>query len=255
MEWEGLLIVKLKDYISIVVVILCIAGCVYLCPFSFFSLDSASTKKGDAVLEQLATRDYATIEQQIRGIQERFALAQMDPNAFSARLAGTIIMGDSLSSGLLEYGLLPTNIVLAERGRRSDSIDGDVQTVIQYAPKVIFMQYGINDLTFCRGDAQRFIAQYSVQVEKLKAALPNTRIFINSLTPISQQSIAKNPNYGHVDEFNAALQTMCKKYEVTYIDNTTTIDFSKDVYEYDGIHPYFNYYKLWIMKMITAAGL
>lgn len=249
-------IVKFKKNMSMLLFCGCVLFVISCIPHSFHPKDKlGSVKEGRALMEQLAKRDVATIEQEIRSTQERYMIQHADILSFSTRFHGSLIMGDSLSAGLLEYGLLPDNLVLANRGRRVDNMDEDIATAIGYAPNIIFLQYGINDLTYCRGDANRFTQTYSGQVKKLIDALPNTKIYINSLTPIAQTTIDREPYYGSVDAFNQALKVMCDTLDVKYIDNTDTINFTSDAYEVDGIHPYRNYYPLWMIKMLQEGGL
>ena len=145
--------------------------------------------------------------------------------------------------------------LLATRGRRTDNIDQEITTAITMAPRTIFLSYGMNDLEYCRGNAQRFIRQYKEQIHKLKKALPDTRIFINSLIPMDAAAIAKTPVYARYREFNRALQQMCEEEQLTFIDNTTLMDWSADVYELDGVHPKYSYYPIWLAHMAGEAGL
>ena len=48
---------------------------------------------------------------------------------------------------------------------------------------------------------------------------------------------------------------LCKEMNIVYIDTTKLIDFSKDVYEKDGIHPLYPYYPVWLTHMLEVAGL
>lgn len=248
-------IVKVKKYAGMLIALCCLFGVLQLCPFSLFANTKETTDKGNTIMKQLAARDVAEIESNIQTIQNQFIANNQDVGSFASRFANTFIMGDSLAEGLIEYNIMPSNIVIAERGKRTDNIDDEIQLVIQNAPKAIFMEYGINDLGYCRGDAQLFASQYREQVIKIKKALPKTKIYINSLTPISEAAQKNNPHYTHVNDFNQALQAMCKELKLTYIDNTHTIDFREDVYEYDGVHPSYPYYPLWLANMLKAAGL
>lgn len=245
---------KLKNWVGIFIVIICVVGFLQLCPFSIQSHDYKKIEKSQQVMKQLSKQDIAAINSQIQTIQDKFKLASVDTGSFSARFANTIIIGDSLSSGLIEYGIMPSDLVMAERGKRTDNIDDFIQRTIQYAPKAVFMQFGINDLPYCRGNSERFASQYEEQIVKLQKGLPNAKIYINSLTPISKQAQAENEAYTHVAEFNSALQQLCKKLKVTYIDNTQLINFEGDVYEFDGVHPYYPYYPIWLSHMLDVAG-
>lgn len=245
--------VKFKKYAGIIFVVLCLFVFFYLCPFSFGNSDSVM--EGKEVLTLLSKRNVSEIDAKIQEVQDKFKEDANEVSSFSARFQGTVIMGDSLAAGLLEYGIMPDNIVIAARGKRTNNIDEDVQRVIDYAPKAVFMEYGINDLGYTRGNADLYISQYREQIKKIQKALPKTKIYINSLTPIQKAAVDRNPVYAHVDEFNKGLQKLCKELKITYIDNTKTLDFSQNVYEFDGVHPVYAYYPLWLALMARTAGL
>lgn len=251
---ERLLFVKLRNIAGIFIVSLCVVGLFQLCPFALSTSSSKDVTMGKQAMQQLAKQDINEINSQIQTIQDKFTLQSVDVGSFSARFANTVIMGDSLAAGLIEYGIMPANLVMAERGNRTNNINEDIDRVIGYAPKAIFMEYGINDLGYCRGNAKLFASQYKEQVSKLKKALPRTKIYINSLTPIAIWAQEKNQVYTYVDEFNEALQQMCKELDVSYIDNTKLINFNGDVYEFDGVHPHYPYYPIWLEHMLETAG-
>ena len=130
-------------------------------------------------------------------------------------------MGDSLAEAFGDYQLVSSSNLLATRGRRTDNIDQEIATAISLAPRTIFLSYGMNDLEYCRGNAQRFIRQYKKQIQ----------------------------------EFNEALKQMCEEEQITYIDNTALMDWSPAVYEIDGVHPKYSYYPIWLAHMANEAGI
>ena len=249
------MLVEYKNIVGIGMALLCIAGLIQVCPTASKASSQADVSKAKAVVQVLEKRNVHDIEDKIQVVQNSFHKKKINTASFPARFSHTIIMGDSMAEGLLEYGLLPESIVIAKRGRRTDNIDGEINSVIAIAPKAVFLQYGLNDLEYCRGKASRFAAQYKVQIEKIQKALPNTKIYINSITPIAAKAQSKKKAYTHVSEFNEALKKLCEELQVVYIDNTNTIDFSGNVYEKDGIHPTFAYYPLWLSNMLEHAGL
>lgn len=151
--------------------------------------------------------------------------------------------------------MLPATNVLAVRGRRTDNCDDEIRSAIALAPRDIFLSYGMNDLGYCRGNSAIFIAQYEKQIKKLQKALPNANIYINSLIPTDAAARQANPVFRHYSDFNKALQKMCKKLHITYIDNTKLMDWHTATYEQDGIHPKYAYYPIWLAHMASEAGL
>ena len=124
----------------------------------------------------------------------------------SSRFKNTVILGDSLSEAFLDYRLLPQNIVLASRGKRTDNCDTEIQSAISLSPDKVFLSFGMNDLLYCRGNAQRFINQYKKLVTTIQKQLPDTKIYINSIIPMNENGYATDNNMRKDKAFNTALK-------------------------------------------------
>lgn len=216
---------------------------------------STQVKKGHAVMEKLAKQSVASVDKKIAAQEQKERLQKLSSQPLSLRFQNALIMGDSLAEAFGDYQLVSSSNLLATRGRRTDNIDQEIATAISLAPRTIFLSYGMNNLEYCRGNAQRFIRQYKKQIHKLKEALPDTKIFINSLIPMDAAAIAQIPVYARYKEFNEALKQMCEEEQITYIDNTALMDWSPAVYEIDGVHPKYSYYPIWLAHMANEAGI
>lgn len=211
--------------------------------------------EGIDILQQLSEKSVASVDKKIEAMDQRIRLEELSKQPLSVRFQHSLVMGDSLAEAFLDYQLLNSSNVLAIRGRRTDNIDAEIAQAIQLAPRHIFLSYGMNDLLYCRGDADRFVKQYQKQIHKLKQALPDTKIYICSLIPIDASAIVQSPDLASYTAFNKELQKMCEQEHIHYIDNTTLMDWSPSVYEADGIHPKYPYYPIWLAHMASEAGL
>ena len=200
---------------------------------------STQVKKGHAVMEKLAKQSVASVDKKIAAQEQKERLQKLSSQPLSLRFQNALIMGDSLAEAFGDYQLVSSSNLLATRGRRTDNIDQEIATAISLA----------------RGNAQRFIRQYKKQIHKLKEALPDTKIFINSLIPMDAAAIAQVPVYARYKEFNEALKQMCEEEQSTYIDNTALMDWSPAVYDIDGVHPKYSYYPIWLAHMASVAGI
>lgn len=226
-----------------------------LLPSSAADAQSAQVRKGNQVMEELAKKSVSSVNKKIEARDQRERLQKLSSQPLSVRFQNSLIMGDSLAEAFQDYQLLNSSSVLAIRGRRTDNINKEIAAAITLAPRNIFLSYGMNDLEYCRGNAKRFISQYKEQIHKLKRALPDTHIYVNSLIPMDASAISKTPVYAKYKEFNKALKRMCKEEKITYIDNTTLMDWSSSVYEIDGVHPKYSYYPIWLAHMAEEAGI
>lgn len=165
-----------------------------------------------------------------------------------------LILGDSLAESILDFRLLRKNNVIAKRGRCVDMIQGDVLVAISLVPDVIFMEYGKNDILHYKENVEKFIDVYTRQIHRLQEQLPQTTIYINSIIPM-RSDIMKQIGIDTHRMYNEKLMQMCDKLKLTFIDNSTLMDWNDDVYEYDGIHPKYPYYPKWLQHMEECAKL
>lgn len=171
--------------------------------------------------------------------------------------ARAMVIGDSTAEGLEAYGILNSSNVIWTRGRVIQYMDADLQKAIDYQPDVLFLSYGANDLLSWNGNVDGYINAYRKAIKNLNTVLPNTRICINAILPVSDKALANNPEYAYEEEFNTELEKLCIEKNITFIDNRKLLEQSKDgkKFESDGVHPKPFYYRLWANNMIESANL
>ena len=209
-------------------------------------------------LQKLETADISSIEDAIRALSEKEKPTGSDSEEgvlgdiltdvqIKQAFQGTVIVGDSITESIAEYGFLDTSIVVAKLGLRIDDADDQIN------PSVFFLSFGANDLEIYNGDSSAFIDAYRVKVKQIQNALPDTAIYINSILPIQQSAIDQNPALAYYDSFNQALRDFCDEMGCTFIDDTFLVD--ESMYEPDGEHMVYNYYPKWLTYMAERAGL
>ena len=168
------------------------------------------------------------------------------------------MIGDSITQGLYEYGVLDQANVMADRGTEvsevsSEKIQEHIAKAKELKPQALFLAYGMNDVEAVRGDADAFIKAYRPIIEDLKKTLPDTKIYINSILPAAESVISQNEWYGNIPEFNQKLEELCEEERVTFIDNTSLV--KDEYYADDGIHMAPDYYTGWVDHMAEVAEL
>lgn len=166
----------------------------------------------------------------------------------------TLILGDSLAESLLDFRLLRKNNVVAKRGRCIDGIDGDLLMAYALQPKIVFMEYGKNDIRHFHGDYNAFITIYKKRIRQL---LDNgvEKVYVNSIIPMRRDVELMFGGREAFLKFNDALKGMCEELDITYIDNTMLMSWEDDEFEYDGFHPKYPYYQKWLMNIMQCANL
>ena len=210
------------------------------------------TKKGTEILK--------TMDKKIKELetQEREAEQDAEEQPASEKFADCLVLGDSITQGLYEYGVLDQANVQADRGAGVSAGDNEkladhIARAKEMKPSVLFLSYGMNDVGAQNGDADGFIKAYRPVIRDLKKSLPDTKIYVNSILPTAQIAIDQNSVYAKIPEFNQKLKKLCEKEKVTFIDNTELV--KQEYYAGDGIHMSTGYYKEWVNHMAEVAEL
>ncbi len=124
---------------------------------------------------------------------------------------GTMILGDSITEGLVSYQFLDTSVVAYARGKGVAKNDELIQTALDNKPGKVFMAFGMNDLGYYNGDADHFTEEeYKNDIETLKNGIPGVEIYVNSILPTAESAAAKSPYFAEYAKFNEALEALCQ---------------------------------------------
>ena len=162
----------------------------------------------------------------------------------------SVLVGDSMAEGVVDYRILDSSNVFAKRGKRVDSSDDLFSRAVSFNPEHLFVEFGMNDIIEFRGKTKPFIEVYSDTIHDLKKKLPNTKIHIVSISTISDLGIKNNPNMKNFKEYNDAMRKMCAKEKIDFVDTTLLFD-ENSQYEFDGIHPKEPFYSDWVKQMCS----
>ena len=193
------------------------------------------TEQGVEYIKAAESEDIATIEQKISQLE------QQD------------VMGDSITEGFSEYDVLNASSVVSKIGVHLNELDEQVQQVKELDPQVIFLAYGMNDVISTAGDTDQFLEEYETLVDQLREEVPNAHIYVNSIFPVTDSAVKKEPELAQISEYNTALKGMCDEMQVGFIDNTELVE--DQYYEEDGVHFKAEFYPIWAERMAEVAAL
>ncbi len=217
-------------------------------------------RKGLAKLTKMEEADTAEIDAQIKELEEaeRAADEAWANRTVSEKFANSYVLGDSIAQGLYENQALEKSFVTAERDTgvcetEVSMINNHVSRAVEIGPQVLFLAYGLNDIKAASGDAQLFGAAYRRVLEELKESLPDTKIYVNSILPVTKEAVEEDGLYGNIPDYNRKLMEICEEEGVTFIDNGSLV--KDEYYTEDGIHMASEYYGEWVNHMAEAAEL
>lgn len=219
-------------------------------------------------LEKLEKADITETEKQwekLEGANEKteidtskrneYGVVELDNATIKKAFNGVVVVGDSFSEALDVYGLLDEGSVIYKRGASVNEIDDLIEKVITMKPSTVIMEFGCNDLQMYNSDIDGFIEQYQSEIQKIKDALPDTMICVNSILPMTEEKVKEKAGREKRPEYNEAIQEMCDKEEYLYIDSSFIVEANSDLYEQDGIHMKKEYYEQWLSYIVEKAGL
>lgn len=163
-------------------------------------------------------------------------------------LSSTVFVGDSICSGLRVYGYLPADSVLAEGNIGAWSIFNYEFTVAGQSyplgdalraadPDYVVFSMGMNDVNM--GSETDFCNRYDAIIAVAKEAVPGARLYVASITPISQYSnFCSNER---IDLFNRTLADHLAGSDCTFLDIASAMKGSgkglpEEMSGGDGIH-------------------
>ncbi len=172
------------------------------------------------------------------------------------RRSEVIFLGDSLTrSGW--WDKLIAGSLITNQGINGDTTEktlGRIGTIIQKKPEKIFIMVGINDL-WQQIDTRVSLEYYRQMLVVLRAKLPKTKIFVQTLIPIHEELFSSRYQGTLSNEkifsFNEKLTHLTREFDASLIDvcsfflkhsQTKGLD---PRHTTDGIHLSGEGYKLW----------
>ena len=209
------------------------------------------TEQGVEYIKAAESEDIATIEQKISQLEQQDG--GEDARSYKEKFASSVVMGDSITEGFSEYDVLNASSVVSKIGVHLDELEEQVQQVKDLDPQVIFLAYGMNDVISTAGDTDQFLEEYETLVDQLREEVPNAHIYVNSIFPVTDSAVKKEPELAQISEYNTALKGMCDEMQVGFIDNTELVE--DQYYEEDGVHFKAEFYPIWAERMAEVAAL
>lgn len=208
-------------------------------------------------VEALQVAEIKTIEKAVKQIEDSYKhdSASGIRIKYRRKFDGSVIMGDSLTEGLVVYGWLPKSIVFSDIGGSISMGESKFDKAAQTLPKQAFFAYGMNDMGNYAGDADAFIKQYKKLLNQFSETSPDTKLNVCSITAPTKAAMKGNKSIRNYKKFNKALKKMCKDEGYNFIDVTDILVENPDLYEGDGIHASPAYYPYWMKRVVSKSGL
>lgn len=149
----------------------------------------------------------------------------------------TVFLGDSITEGFSYHDILPEENVLAGAGRTAQFALENVDALVDRKPRHVFIWLGSTDILWPTDNPQEHsLSHYATLIDAIKAQLPNARITVLSVSPVSAEAEQKEPRYANIEAYNEGLKTLAAHKQVEYVDVAPLVVRHSDLYDADGIH-------------------
>jgi len=237
--------------IAIILIPVIIIGSVVLISLQNIANANSEIVSGINTLTTLESRDVLTMEEEIDFVKRK----TVDANNYPTLFESSVVLGDSIAEGLGLYGYLKPSSLLGLLGKSTATSIEDVPQLVKMAPRNIFIELGLNDISYPDRDLNSYISSYEKLIDAIKFQLPNTQIYICSIFPVTDKVLQERPEFNKIETYNAALTELAKRKNVSYIDTYTLLKTNPQYHDEDGIHLVSQFYPLWLDTLVNNSVL
>ncbi|UYX55277.1 GDSL-type esterase/lipase family protein [Bacillus thuringiensis] len=169
--------------------------------------------------------------------------SNLDTSTFKSIFKTSVFLGDSITDGLHDLDILDEENIISGIGKSIGDAQKNVEQVANQKPDNIFILLGLCNLAETK---ESTVTQYSQLIQKIKEKLPDTKINILSITPVTPERTQKEERYKNINDFNEGFKMIAKKEQVNFIDLSPMFKDNPDLYVEDGIHFKPEFYPIWL---------
>ena len=178
--------------------------------------------------------------------------------SYAEALDNVAFTGDSQIAALISYNILEQSNVEALVGASADYMDEKFRLIVAKATgkDAIVVHYGINSFSASAEERERRISQYTELLSRLKAEVPDTRIIVSGVFPVSDTIYNNKLSFAYINQYNYELLKMCINLDIEYYSNNQYISGHQELFSADGLHLTPGFYKdYWLKDLILTMGL
>ncbi|MCG7409485.1 GDSL-type esterase/lipase family protein [Paenibacillus sp. ACRRX] len=179
--------------------------------------------------------------------QKEATTAIAKESALKSLFNTSVFYGDSITEGFSFHDVLDKANVFGAAGKTAFfALKGnDVAELAKRNPEHLFIALGSDDILWPTDNPLQFgIEQYGKLLDKIKETLPQTKITILSVTPVTKKALIEEPRYSNIDAYNQLLKELAGKKQVKYVNVSSVAQQNLALYDEDGIHFKAEFYPL-----------
>ena len=208
--------------------------------------DDVKTTDLDTVKKQ-NSNDLADVENEIKNIRSTFNTEELSTLNFKDIFSSTVIIGDSQVEGLAVYDILNKSSVIAKMGTNiNKTTNSSIAILKDLSPSSVITLFGMNDILIYQDNIDLFITDYKKLITAIQKQVPNSKIIINGVMPVSEHVYKNRTIYTKIPDYNKALKKMCKDLDITFVDSSHVVLNNPQLVGPDGMHFAPDFYRHWL---------
>lgn len=212
-----------------------------------------------------------TLDNGMTAMDFRLAAQTASPAVERSSFSDVSFLGDSLTQGMQLYdtglpnahfcaykGVGPNAVVNNTTCRRADGVkEIPMEALASQQPRALYILLGTNVLT-ADNDYSSFLTYYRLMLDMISQALPNTKIYVQSITPVRPEVSQKSPGLykQRLCEINDALSAIALEKGCTFLNLWEALadengDLIAEYAQPDGYHLLPAGYDAWVEYLCT----
>ena len=212
-----------------------------------------------------------TLDNGMTAMDFRLAAEDESPAVERSSFSDVSFLGDSLTQGMQLYdtglpnahfcaykGVGPNAVVNNTTCRRADGEkEIPMEALAAQQPRALYILLGTNVLT-ANTDYTSFLTYYRLMLDMITQALPNTKIYVQSITPVRPEVSARSPglNRDRLCEINNELAAVALEKNCIFLNLWEALadengDLIADYAQPDGYHLLPAGYDAWVNYLCT----
>ncbi|SHN59169.1 SGNH/GDSL hydrolase family protein [Desulfitobacterium chlororespirans] len=171
----------------------------------------------------------------------------------TADFRNSVFMGDSITEGFAFNEILPQEQVIAGAGATAGFSYDDLDALVEQKPDQVFIMLGSVDILMPVDDPQELFGEdLRKLINRIKEELPGVEIYLQSITPVTQEALKQEPRYAGIEAYNGILKEIADQSGIHYVDIGVLARENPALFAEDGIHFQKEFYALWLQKLSEA---
>ena len=215
--------------------------------YGVYAADSARSGKASiewtlSFIKKQENQRIDDVEEEINKVNKDTSITKFNMTKAKSRFDDVVFLGDSITEYLKQANILGPTSVLASKGEHVNQASKHLNEIKNLKPKQIVILYGANDLNIQTPEA--FKENYISLVKKIKKLDPGVKVYLQVNETITR---AKDDriNNENVKILIQKTKAVASATGANYLPSDGLIT-SKNLYEPDGIHLKYDFYKNWL---------